>query len=57
MAGIPGIGHTRMATGSAVTTDGAHPFTTGSDQCLVHNDWSVTSFAGRRRTQNDARSG
>lgn len=26
-----------MATESAVTTDGAHPFSTGADQCLVHN--------------------
>jgi glutamate synthase domain-containing protein 1 len=26
-----------MATESAVTTDGAHPFSTGPDQCLVHN--------------------
>ena len=31
------IGHTRMATESAVTTEGAHPFNTGSDLCLVHN--------------------
>ncbi len=31
------VGHTRMATESAVTTDGAHPFSTGLDQCLVHN--------------------
>ncbi len=37
MAGTHGIGHTRMATESAVTTQGAHPFSTGSDQCLVHN--------------------
>jgi methylamine---glutamate N-methyltransferase subunit A len=37
MAGSHAIGHTRMATESAVTTDGAHPFTTGLDQCLVHN--------------------
>jgi len=37
MAGTHGIGHTRMATESAVTTDGAHPFSTGRDQCLVHN--------------------
>lgn len=35
--GSHGIGHTRMATESAVTTMGAHPFSTGSDQCLVHN--------------------
>ena len=37
MSGTHGIGHTRMATESAVTTDGAHPFSTGPDQCLVHN--------------------
>jgi glutamate synthase domain-containing protein 1 len=37
IAGTHAIGHTRMATESAVTTDGAHPFTTGPDQCLVHN--------------------
>jgi methylamine---glutamate N-methyltransferase subunit A len=37
MSGTHGIGHTRMATESAVTTMGAHPFSTGSDQCLVHN--------------------
>ena len=37
MAGTHGIGHTRMATESAVTTAGAHPFSTGADQCLVHN--------------------
>jgi amidophosphoribosyltransferase len=36
-AGTHGIGHTRMATESAVTTAGAHPFSTGPDQCLVHN--------------------
>ncbi len=37
MGGTHGIGHTRMATESAVTTDGAHPYSTGPDQCLVHN--------------------
>jgi len=31
------IGHTRMATESAVTTAGSHPFATGDDLCLVHN--------------------
>jgi amidophosphoribosyltransferase len=31
------IGHTRMATESAVTTAGSHPFATGADLCLVHN--------------------
>jgi glutamate synthase domain-containing protein 1 len=37
MKGTHAIGHTRMATESAVTTLGAHPFSTGPDQCLVHN--------------------
>ncbi|MEH6455628.1 MAG: glutamine amidotransferase family protein [Cocleimonas sp.] len=37
MSGSHGIGHTRMATESKVTTTGAHPFSTGVDQCLVHN--------------------
>lgn len=37
MQGSHMIGHTRMATESAVTTQGAHPFNTGQDLCLVHN--------------------
>ena len=37
MTGSHMIGHTRMATESAVTTQGAHPFNTGVDLCLVHN--------------------
>jgi methylamine---glutamate N-methyltransferase subunit A len=48
MAGTHGIGHTRMATESAVTTDGSHPFTTGPDQCLVHNG-SLSNHNGLRR--------
>jgi glutamate synthase domain-containing protein 1 len=48
MAGTHGIGHTRMATESAVTTDGAHPFTTGPDQCLVHNGSLSNHNAVRR---------
>ncbi|MDP9012327.1 MAG: class II glutamine amidotransferase [Pseudomonadota bacterium] len=31
------VGHTRMATESAVTPAHAHPFTAGRDFCLVHN--------------------
>ncbi|HVC49820.1 MAG TPA: class II glutamine amidotransferase [Burkholderiales bacterium] len=31
------VGHTRMATESAVTPQHAHPFTAGHDFCLVHN--------------------
>jgi len=37
MAGYQGVGHTRMATESAVTTEHSHPFSTGLDLCLVHN--------------------
>lgn len=37
MTGSHAIGHTRMATESAVTTAGSHPFSTGQDLCLVHN--------------------
>ena len=48
MAGTHGIGHTRMATESAVTTDGAHPYSTGIDQCLVHNG-SLSNHNALRR--------
>ncbi|TPE51783.1 class II glutamine amidotransferase [Amaricoccus solimangrovi] len=63
MGGTHGIGHTRMATESAVTTLGAHPFSTGADQCLVHNG-SLSNHNNLRRvlvkqgmkfeTQNDS---
>lgn len=48
MGGTHGIGHTRMATESAVTTLGAHPFSTGADQCLVHNG-SLSNHNNLRR--------
>ena len=48
MSGTHGIGHTRMATESAVTTLGAHPFSTGTDQCLVHNG-SLSNHNNLRR--------
>lgn len=48
MGGTHGIGHTRMATESAVTTQGAHPFSTGADQCLVHNGSLSNHNAVRR---------
>jgi len=35
--GTHAIAHTRMATESAITTAGSHPFSTGADTCLVHN--------------------
>ena len=66
MSGTHGIGHTRMATESAVTTMGAHPFSTGADQCLVHNG-SLSNHNSLRRqlahegifteTQNDTEVG
>jgi len=37
MTGSHAVGHTRMATESAVNTQGSHPFSTGLDLCLVHN--------------------
>ncbi|MFC0239441.1 class II glutamine amidotransferase [Rhodopseudomonas telluris] len=49
MSGSHGIGHTRMATESAVTINGAHPFSTGEDQCLVHNG-SLSNHNSIRRT-------
>jgi glutamate synthase domain-containing protein 1 len=37
IAGSHALGHTRMATESAITTQHSHPFSTGQDLCLVHN--------------------
>ena len=63
MVGTHAIGHTRMATESVVSTNGAHPFTTGNDQCLVHNGSLSNHNAVRRdlakqgltfRTENDS---
>ena len=53
MSGTHAIGHTRMATESAVTTNGAHPFSTGTDQCLVHNGSLSNHNAVRRDLQRD----
>ncbi|MCJ2023204.1 glutamine amidotransferase [Methylobacterium sp. J-067] len=53
MAGTHGIGHTRMATESAVTTNGAHPFSTGADECLVHNGSLSNPNDLRRRLERE----
>ena len=53
IAGTHAIGHTRMATESAVTTAGAHPFSTGADQCLVHNGSLSNHNAVRRRLERE----
>jgi len=46
--GWQGVGHTRMATESAVVAGGCHPYTVGPDQCLVHNG-AFHNFASVRR--------
>ncbi len=53
MSGTHAIGHTRMATESAVSANGAHPFSTGLDQCLVHNGSLSNHNSVRRRLQHD----
>jgi Glutamate synthase domain 1 len=46
--GWQGLAHTRMATESAITPAGCHPFSVGVDQCLVHNG-SFANHATIRR--------
>ncbi len=46
--GYQGIGHTRMATESAVTTAHSHPFAPAADLALVHNG-SFSNYATIRR--------
>ena len=48
MSGAHGSGPTRMATESAITTDGSHPYSTGEDECLVHNG-SLSNHNNLRR--------
>jgi methylamine---glutamate N-methyltransferase subunit A len=47
-SGWQALAHTRMATESAVTPAGCHPFSVGPDQCLVHNG-SFSNHATIRR--------
>ena len=49
LSGSHAIGHTRMATESAITTDGSHPYSTGKDECLVHNG-SLSNHNNLRRS-------
>jgi glutamate synthase domain-containing protein 1 len=46
--GWQGVGHTRMATESAVTPAGCHPYAVGPGQCMVHNG-SFANHATIRR--------
>jgi len=48
-----GLGHTRMATESRVTTAGSHPFSTGEDLCLVHNGSLSNHNRLRRELQRE----
>ena len=48
-SGWQGVGHTRMATESAVTPAGSHPFSVGPDQCIVHNGSFSNHATVRRR--------
>jgi methylamine---glutamate N-methyltransferase subunit A len=62
LAGTHAVGHTRMATESAVTPAHAHPYTAGEDFCLVHNGslsnpWSLRRMLEKKgicfETDND----
>lgn len=50
--GWQGVGHTRMATESAVTPAGCHPYAVGPEQCMVHNG----SFANHATVRRELRS-
>lgn len=45
------VGHTRMATESAVTPENAHPYTAGEDWCIVHNGSLSNPHSLRRRLE------
>lgn len=53
LGGYQGIGHTRMATESAVTTDHSHPFAPAADMALVHNGSFSNHATVRRRLSRD----
>ncbi|MDT5183518.1 MAG: methylamine---glutamate N-methyltransferase subunit, partial [Mycobacterium sp.] len=49
--GWQAVGHTRMATESAVTPAGCHPYAVGPEQCMVHNG----SFANHATIRRELR--
>jgi amidophosphoribosyltransferase len=51
LRGTHAVGHTRMATESAITPAHAHPFTAGEDFCLVHNGSLSNPYSIRRRLE------
>jgi methylamine---glutamate N-methyltransferase subunit A len=52
-SGYQGIGHTRMATESAVTTQHSHPFAPDPGLALVHNGSFSNHATVRRRLQRE----
>jgi glutamate synthase domain-containing protein 1 len=52
-SGRQAIAHTRMATESAVTPEGAHPFSVAEDLCLVHNGSFANHATIRRELRAD----
>ena len=51
LSGTHSVGHTRMATESAVSPAHAHPFTAGEDFCLVHNGSLSNPYSVRRKLE------
>ena len=51
LTGTHSVGHTRMATESAVSPAHAHPFTAGEDFCLVHNGSLSNPYSVRRKLE------
>lgn len=52
LTGTHAVGHTRMATESAVSPAHAHPFTAGEDFCLVHNGSLSNPYSIRRKLES-----
>lgn len=52
-SGFQAVGHTRMATESAVTTDASHPFAPIYDLAIVHNGSFSNPASVRRSLQDD----
>ena len=51
LSGTHAVGHTRMATESAVSPAHAHPYTAGEDFCLVHNGSLSNPYSVRRKLE------
>ncbi|MEX0717780.1 MAG: hypothetical protein WD066_14395 [Planctomycetaceae bacterium] len=51
LAGTHAVGHTRMATESAVSPAHAHPYTAGEDFCIVHNGSLSNPHSIRRKLE------